>query len=68
LPAVFFTALRLGLALATLRFVAFPRPDMDILRVLPFAAAPFLSCTFGRFFRLAMIVHFRLVSAVLSYG
>jgi hypothetical protein len=55
LLAAFFTAARLGVALATLRLVAFPRPDLDVLRVLRFVAALFLPCTFDRFFRLAMI-------------
>jgi len=51
---------RLGLALATVRFVAFPRADLDSLLALPRVAEfPLGSfprfCTFDRFLRLAMI-------------
>jgi hypothetical protein len=58
--AAFFTGVRLGLALATVRFVAFPRVDLDTLLALPRVAEfPLGSfprfCTFDRFLRLAMI-------------
>jgi len=58
LCAGFFTVARLGLALATVRFVAFALPDLDALRALPRLAdlrsfARF--CTFDRFLGLAMI-------------
>lgn len=48
-----FTA-RLGLALATLRFVPRLCADFDALRVLR-NFARFFACTLARFFRLAMI-------------
>jgi hypothetical protein len=54
LPA-FFTGAGLGLALATVRFVAFPRADLATLRALPRAVALFLFCAFDCFLRLAMI-------------
>jgi hypothetical protein len=44
--AAFFTGAGLGLALATVRFVAFPRADLATLRALPRAVAPFLFCAF----------------------
>ena len=47
--------MRLGLALATVRFDAFPRDDFVALRALPRAVTWFLCCTFDRFFSLAMI-------------
>ena len=58
LCAGFFTVARLGLALATVRFVAFALADLDALRALPRLAdlrsfARF--CTFDRFLGLAMI-------------
>jgi hypothetical protein len=53
--AAFFTDAGLGLALATVRFVAFPRAALDTLRALPRAVAVFLLCTFDFFLRLAMI-------------
>ena len=58
LRAGFFTVARLGLALATVRFVAFALADLDALRALPRLAdlrsfARF--CTFDCFLRLAMI-------------
>jgi hypothetical protein len=58
--AAFFTGVRLGLALATVRFVAFPRADLDTLLALPRVAEfPLGSfprfCTFDPFLRLAMI-------------
>ena len=66
----FFTVARLGLALATFRFVAFALADFATLRALPrLAEFPLRSfarfCTFDRFLRLAMIaplvgVRFRL--------
>ena len=55
-PAPFFTCARLGLALATVRFVTFPRTALDSLRVLGRAVVPFLFWTFDDcFLRLAMI-------------
>jgi hypothetical protein len=45
----------LGFALATVRFVVFPRAALDILRALPRVVATFLFCTFDCFLRLAMI-------------
>jgi len=57
--ATFFTDAGLGLALATVRFVAFPRADLATFRALARAAVPLGSfprfCTFDRFLRLAMI-------------
>ena len=58
--AAFFTAAGLGLALATVRFVAFAFADLDALRALPrLAEVPLRNfarfCTFDRFLRLAMI-------------
>jgi len=53
--AAFFTGARLGLALATVRFVAFALADLDVLRALPRAVAPLFFCTFDPFLRLAMI-------------
>jgi hypothetical protein len=57
--ATFFTGARLGLALATVRFVAFPRADLATFRALAHAAVPLGSfprfCTFDAFLRLAMI-------------
>jgi hypothetical protein len=58
--AGFFTVARLGLALATVRFVAFTFADLDALRALPrLAEFPLRSfarfCTFDFFLRLAMI-------------
>ena len=58
--AAFFTGVSLGLALATVRFVAFPRADLDTLLALPRVAEfPLGSfprfCTFDPFLRLAMI-------------
>ena len=44
-----------GLALVTVRFVAFALADLDTLRALPRAVAPFFFCTFDPFLRLAMI-------------
>jgi hypothetical protein len=52
-PASFFTGARLGLALATVSFVAFAA--FDGLRAFGPAVAPFLICTFDCFLRLAMI-------------
>src|SRR4029077_7071969 len=61
-PAAFFTCARLGLALATVRFVTFPRAVLDSLRVLGRAVVPFLFWTFDDcFLRLAMIDPSRLV-------
>ena len=56
----FFTVARLGLALATVRFVAFALADFDTLRALArLAVFPLRSfarfCTFDPFLRLAMI-------------
>jgi hypothetical protein len=57
--ATFFTDAGLGLALATVRFVAFPRADLATFRALARAAVPLGSfprfCTFDRFLRLVMI-------------
>jgi hypothetical protein len=57
--ATFFTGARLGLALATVRFVAFPRADLATFRALARAAVPLSSfprfCTFDAFLRLAMM-------------
>src|SRR5271166_4113687 len=58
--AAFFTGAGLGLALATVRFVGFPRADLATLRALPrLAEFPLRSfarfCTFDAFLRLAMI-------------
>jgi hypothetical protein len=58
--AAFFTVARLGLALATVRFVAFPLADLDTLRALPRVADFLLGsfprfCTFDRFLRLATV-------------
>jgi hypothetical protein len=58
--AAFFTVARLGLALATVRFVGFPRADLATLRAFPrLAEFPLGSfprfCTFDPFLRLAMI-------------
>ena len=47
--------MRLGLALATVRFDAIPRVDFDALRALRRAVTRFLRCTFDRFFSLAMM-------------
>lgn len=60
-PGAFFTAARLGLGLATVRFVAFA--DFATLAALPrLAEFPLRSlarfCTFDPFFRLAMIAPF----------
>ncbi len=57
--AAFFTVARLGLALATVRFVGFPRADLATLRALPRVAEFPLRgfarfCTLDRFLRLAM--------------
>src|SRR4029077_10321216 len=61
-PAAFFTCARLGLALATVRFVTFPRAALDSLRVLGRAVVPLLFWTFDDcFLRLAMIDPSRLV-------
>jgi hypothetical protein len=61
-PAAFFTCARLGLALATVRFVTFPRAALDSLRVFGRAVVPFLFWTFDDcFLRLAMIDPSRLV-------
>jgi hypothetical protein len=51
--AAFFTGAGLGLALATVRFVAFAA--FDGLRALPRAIAAFLFFAFDCFLRLAMI-------------
>jgi hypothetical protein len=51
--AAFFTGARLGLALATVGFIAFTA--FDGLRAFGRAVAPFLICTFDCFLRLAMI-------------
>jgi len=54
--AAFFTCVRLGLALATVRFVAFPRATLARLCALGRAVAAFLFWTFDNcFLRLAMI-------------
>jgi len=54
--AAFFTGARLGLALATVRFVAFPRVTFVSLCALGRAVAAFLFWTFGDcFLRFAMI-------------
>jgi hypothetical protein len=58
--AAFFTGARFGLALATVRFVGFPRAALATLRALPrLAEFPFVRfarlCTFDAFLRLAMI-------------
>ena len=58
--AAFFTATCLGLAVAAVRFVAFPLVDLDTLRALPRVADFLLGifprfCTFDAFLRLAMI-------------
>jgi hypothetical protein len=47
--------MRLGLALAMVRFGAFPREDFVVLRALSRAVTRFLCCTFDRFLSLAMI-------------
>src|SRR6516225_4396408 len=47
--------MRLGLALATVRFDAFPREDFVALRALRRVVTRFLCSTFDRFFNLAMI-------------
>jgi len=47
--------MRLGLAVATVRFDAFPREDFVALRALPRAVIGFLCCALARFFSLAMI-------------
>src|SRR5438105_14660718 len=46
--AAFFTVTRLGLALATVRFVGFPRAALATLRALP-RVAEFPLCGFARF-------------------
>jgi len=46
--------MRSRLALATVRFDAFPRVDFAAVRALPRCVTRFL-CTFDRFFNLAMI-------------
>jgi hypothetical protein len=56
----FFTGACLGLAVAAVRFVAFPLADLDTLRALPRVADFLLGsfprfCTFDAFLRLAMI-------------
>jgi len=66
--AVFLTGARLGLALATVRFVALALADLDTLRALPrLAELPLRSfarfCAFDRLSRLAM-VHPPLISLV----
>ena len=53
--AAFFTGAVLGLALATVRFVALALADLVTLRVLPRAVAAFLFGAFDCFLRLAMI-------------
>jgi hypothetical protein len=52
--AAFFTGAVLGLALATVRFVALALADLVALRALP-RVAEFRFCTFDPFLRLAMI-------------
>ena len=52
--AAFFIGEGLGLALATVRFVAFALADLDALRALP-RLAEFRFCTFDPFLRLAMV-------------
>jgi hypothetical protein len=68
--AAFFTDARLGLALATVRFVAFA---LDTLRALPRVAEfPLGSfprfCTFARFLRLAMIAPLVLHNDTMLHG
>jgi hypothetical protein len=55
--ATFFTGARLGLALATVLFVAFAALDTlrALLRLAEFALRCFARCTFDPFLRLAMI-------------
>ena len=53
--AAFFTGAVLGLALATVRFVALALADLVALRALPRAVAAFLFGAFDCFLRLAMI-------------
>jgi hypothetical protein len=53
--ATFFAGAGLGLALATVRLVAFPRAALDTLRALPRAVAVFLFSALDCFLRLAMI-------------
>jgi hypothetical protein len=63
--AAFFTGAGLGLALATVRFVALALADLVALRALP-RVAEFRFCTFDPFLRLAMIAPLWLVP-VTSY-
>jgi hypothetical protein len=54
--AAFFTCVRLGLALTTVRFVTFPRATLATLRALGRAVRVFFLCAFdGCLLRLAMI-------------
>jgi hypothetical protein len=63
--AAFFTCARLGLALATVRVVTFPRATLASLRALERTVGAFFFRTFdGCFLRLAMIDLFRLITNI----
>jgi hypothetical protein len=59
-----FAAERLGLALAIVRFFAFPRAGFDPLRDLLLNVADFLRSTFARFFRFAIVGPFPALTAL----